>query len=183
MGGSGGRSEMNNSCSKVGFIWWHGDKVLMEINCSGKKLHWSYLFFTGYGNSKKHSKYCIFRFLTLWMWACKILAWVYLWAFLPCFIDLHFFLCVCLYHTVLMTVALYYTIWGQGAWFLQLDFSFSRLFWLLGVFFASIQTVKFIVLVLWKNTICIYFFTIFFLLYNIVLVLPYISMNKKKYHV
>lgn len=47
-------------------LWMIGwDKVLMEINCFGKTLYSDHLFFfSGYGNSEKHSKYYIFRFLT-----------------------------------------------------------------------------------------------------------------------
>ena len=52
-------------------------------------------------------------------------------------------------HILFITVA-FHIVWSQGAWFLQLCFSFSRLLWLFMVFCVSIQIVNVFVLFLWK---------------------------------
>ena len=57
------------------------------------------------------------------------------------------FLFLCQYHTALITVTLKYSL-KSGSLISELRFSFSRLFWLFGVFCVSIQIVKFFVLVL-----------------------------------
>ena len=44
----------------------------------------------------------------------------------------------------------------NGAWFLQLHFSFSRLLWLFGVCCVSIQIVKFLVLILWRMPVVVW---------------------------
>ena len=68
--------------------------------------------------------------------------------FLFCSVDLH----VCFYSSTIpfWRLQLCSIVWSQGAWFLQLCFSFSRLLWLFGVFCVSMQIFKFFVLVLWK---------------------------------
>ena len=48
---------------------------------------------------------------------------------------------LCLYHTVWL-LWLCSIVWSQGAWFLQLHFSFSRLFWCFLIFCISIQILK-----------------------------------------
>ena len=48
---------------------------------------------------------------------------------------------LCLYHTVWL-LWLCSIVWSQGAWFLQLHFSFSRLFWLFLIFCISVQFLK-----------------------------------------
>ena len=48
---------------------------------------------------------------------------------------------LCLYHTVWL-LWLCSIVWSQGAWFFQLHFSFSRLFWLFLIFCISIKILK-----------------------------------------
>ena len=62
-------------------------------------------------------------------------AWVYFWAF--CLVPLIYISVLCQYHTVLVTVALYYNL-KSGRLIPPASFSFSRLLWLFTVFCVSI---------------------------------------------
>ena len=68
--------------------------------------------------------------------------------FLSCSIGLYF----CFYAGTMLSWWLYLCsiVWSQEGWFLQLQYSISRLLWLFGVFCVSIWIVKCFVLVLWK---------------------------------
>ena len=132
--------------------------------------------------------------------------WVYLWA-LSCSIGLYF--CFCARIILSWLLQLCSIIWSQGAWSLQLHFSFSRLHWLFRIFCNFVQIVKsfvltsvinatgflirialnlqitlaiiaiftILILPIQDHTVSLYMFFFFFLLYNIVLVLPYINMH------
>ena len=59
---------------------------------------------------------------------------------------------LCQYHTVLMTIALQYSL-KPGRLILPVSFFFSRLFWLFKVFYVSIQMLKFFCIRSVKNAI------------------------------
>ena len=61
--------------------------------------------------------------------------------FLSFFTDLHF--CFCSSTILLWLLYVCNIIWNLVGWFLQLCFSFSRLIWLFGVFYISIQIENF----------------------------------------
>ena len=94
---------------------------------------------------------CLFSTVYSCLLCCRlnVRAWVYLWAlhsvpfiYLPVFVPVEY--------SLLYLCSNYGTVWSQWVWFLQLNYSFSRSFWLLGVFYVSIQIFKLFVLVLWK---------------------------------
>ena len=74
-------------------------------------------------------------------------AWIYLWTF--CFVPL-------IYISVFVAALYSWWLWlcsivgNQEGWFLQFHPSFSRLLWIFGVFYVSIQIVKLFVLIVWK---------------------------------
>ena len=83
----------------------------------------------------------------LYILASLVVDWPYVLVYFYVLYPVSFLWSMCLFlhqfHTVLIT-ELCSIVWSQGAWFLQLHFSFSRLLWLFRVFCVSIQIVKFL---------------------------------------
>ena len=83
---------------------------------------------------------------------CRCMGWIL--GFLSCSTDVYFCLCastMCFWWLLLCSM-----VWSPGAWFLQLHFSFSRCLWLFWVFYASKQTFKYGVWVLWKKSLVVW---------------------------
>ena len=110
----------------------------------------------------------------------SICTWVYLWAFI--LFHWSIFLSLCNYHTVLMTVALWYSL-KSGRLIPPVPFFFLKITWLLEAFWCvSIQSVKLFVLVLWKIPLVAWLwlhliYRLFCVLYRFSLYWSFRSMN------
>ena len=84
-----------------------------------------------------YRRYCLFSIAYSYLLCCRLIdhmcVWVYFWAFCPA--PLIYILFLCQYLTILMTVALEYSL-KSGCLFLQLLFTFLRLLWLFNPLFA-----------------------------------------------
>ena len=87
---------------------------------------------------------CVFCRVCSFLFCCKLIFHIWLGLFLGSqFCSIDPYVCFCANIMLFWLLKLCSIVWSQRSWFLQLCFSFSSLFWLLGVFSVSIEILRY----------------------------------------